>query len=169
MPSHAEPRRLIKAKVRYVPTAFWEYNFEDDDLRDGNAKFTVPLPTALGGPISWGMVDNEEGAFAGVWTYTADGVGTDRLPKTPDFSDCTGNYPERRIPFKTDVSKAKDGTSMLKQTGDGYVMRPKNKYCESTYVVRADVVAVDDNDKKSWAKARVRFGACAFYVDEVAY
>lgn|GEM_PF-3069814 len=166
IPSDAEPRKNIKAKLRYKPAASWEYQFCDDDIDDGDGYFGVSLAFILGISYTWDLRDYDEGAYAGVWTYEADGVGSSRQPGTPDFADCTSNYAESSLPYSG--SNSRTGSQMEESTGAGYASRPKNGQCVSTYAISVGVSAVG-NDEDNWSKGRIKFDDSWFYIDEVKY
>ncbi|MCP4643022.1 MAG: hypothetical protein GY851_21430 [bacterium] len=169
VPSHAEPRKNIKAKLNYVPTAEFLYNIEDTDRNDGTTTFGVTLSYVVGIEYVWNLPDSREGSWAGVWQYTGDGVGGNRATSAPDFTDTSSLYEESSIPVPGGKTEAITGNAMAKGTGAGYVSRAKGETVNSSYIVSNGVAAVDPDLTQSWATGNVRFSGATFSVQEVTY
>jgi len=154
-------------KLRYQPTAFWEYKFSDDDAFEGDHSYSVSIGGFISISYTWTTDSDDEASYAGAWNYDADKVGSDKNSLNPDFEDWTNNY-IGVLQFPYEGSDSCYASEMYKSTGSGYASFAKNSQSVSTYAVSTGVAAKLGGDD-TWSKARVKFGECKFFIDEVKY
>jgi hypothetical protein len=107
--------------------------------------------------------------YAGAWSYSGGGVGTDRFPTSPDFAASTSQYSESQISFTTDPTDSLTQAQMTRAAGSGSTEKLKGDSVHSTFGIAVGVSAKDTGEDESRAKGWVTFDERTFTVDEVTY
>ena len=175
-PSDAVPRRNIDVKLKWLPSAKWDWAIYDDadyaDWDDVTYGVSVGLSFIASASfnISWGTDEDETGQMRGGWTYQCNnGVGTavGTGGYTPQIARDTEIAPWDDDPGPWSGTETYSGTDMQKDTGAGWLTREKGDTVEAVYTIWGSTWAKGGDDE--YGKARVKYDESYFHVVNVRY
>ncbi len=174
-PSQAVQRRNTDVKLKWRPSAKWDWAIYDDrDYADwNNVTYSVGVGlsciASASFNIGWSTGEDETGQMRGGWTYqcnTAVGTAVGTTGYTPQIVRDTEIEPWDNDPGPWSGTKTYSGTDLQKDT-NGWLTRVKGETVEAVYTIWGSTWAKGGDNE--YGKARVKFDESYFHVVDVRY